>query len=91
MLRPELVRFPLQSRRFPPPCHLIVQVRSNPRALSSDAFSLFGRPEGPVNNKEVREAHGRIFNQLIPALKPEELLSEDISVRNVLNDVKFHG
>lgn len=58
-----------------------VKVRTNPVPLSSDAFSLFGRLGGAATNIEVKQAHNRIYTELIPKLRRDELLQEDITVR----------
>jgi hypothetical protein len=62
-------------------------VRTNPVALSSDAFSFFGKTNSEVYNAEVVAATNRIFKELIPKLIEDPA---KIASTNSLTDM-FHS
>lgn len=85
------------ARLFPPTtpvrgvrsCHLYKlmraeAVRANPKALSSDAFSFFGKPDSEEHNAEVVDATERIV-QLIGTLCSTEILLSASSIKDLLH------
>jgi hypothetical protein len=89
------------ARLFPPAtpikgirsCHLYKLlraelVRSNPKALSSDAFSFFGKPDCEIHNAEVQEATDRIFQTLLPQIASEEILLSPKALSDIMHE---HG